>query len=79
MYNLKDIYQQLSFASRNSGDTSGGALRSKGDIPTEACAAYGTQQTERRDSSECSAYEVVEIQREVEQDGRNVYENAETF
>ena len=82
MYNLKDIYQQLSFASRNSGDTSGGALRSKGDIPTEACAAYGTlntQQTERRDSSECPAYEVVEIQQEVEQDGRNVYENAETF
>ena len=50
----------------------------------EACAAYGTvntQQTdaERRDSSECPAYEVVEIQQEVEQDGRNVYENAETF
>ena len=48
----------------------------------EACAAYGTlntQQTERRDSTECPAYEVVERQQEVEQDGRNVYENAETF
>ena len=62
----------------------GGTLRSKGDIPMQACVAYrthNTSQIERKNSTvdECPAHEMVEENHGVGEDDSDDYDYVETF